>query len=665
MRRSICVCEPSHARAGEENTWTFIYTTATALPKGSRLKFDMGSKGRDIDWQIPNASPKANGNAIYAITPDKKTLFAKVIETADSFTPQFEFTLASSIPVGGQFVIIVGRPKGAPKGKKNGNTAQCNSQRRRSFLLFVDPTGKGVYDEPEVFSFDVRGGPLKNIRVLTPSFVAKNRRFDVIVRFEDEFGNLSNNAPDDTLIELSYENLRENLSWRLFVPETGFIALPNLYFNEIGVYTICLKNMKTGEVFRSAPLKCFPENSLNLFWGLLHGESERYDSTENIENCLRHIRDDCAMNFFASSPFESAEETSAEAWKLVSQNVTEFQEDDRFVTFLGLQMEGTPSEEGIRQILYAKDSKPLIRRKDAKYASLKKLYKAFNPKDIIAIPSFTMGKGFSFDFTRFQPEFERVVEIYNAWGSSESTAKEGNPRPIKGAGKAGVQEVAEGSIQNALKANHRFGFVAGGLDDRGIYNDFFDSDQIQYSPGLTAVLAKDQTRASLFEALYNRSCYATTGARMIVTFSLSGAPMGSEITTADKPGCLINRHITGTVAGTTQLKLLEIIRNGKVIKTIKPDGYWMNYVFDDMDPLAKITIAAKDGKPPFVYYYVRLTQADGHIAWSSPIWIDHVPPVAGRGRRAIPKATKKAPAVVISETPDAEDEEDDELDYDE
>ena len=44
----------------------------------------------------------------------------------------------------------------------------------------------------------------------------------------------------DTLVELSYENFRENLTWKLFVPETGFISLPNLYFNEAGIYTIRL-----------------------------------------------------------------------------------------------------------------------------------------------------------------------------------------------------------------------------------------------------------------------------------------------------------------------------------------------------------------------------------------------------------------------------------------
>ncbi|MGZ3733050.1 MAG: DUF3604 domain-containing protein, partial [Parachlamydiaceae bacterium] len=34
---------------------------------------------------------------------------------------------------------------------------------------------------------------------------------------------------------------------------------------------------------------------------------------------------------------------------------------------------------------------------------------------------------------------------------------------------------------------------------------------------------------------------------------------------------------------------------------------------------------AKDKKPPFVYYYLRVTQVDGHMAWSSPIWVDYIP----------------------------------------
>ena len=136
-----------------------------------------------------------------------------------------------------------------------------------AFNLYIDPKGKGNYEEPEIFTMDIRGNRLHTIRILAPSFVAKNKRFDITVRFEDEYGNLTNNAPEDTLIDLSYEHLRENLNWKLFVPETGFVILPNLYFNEAGVYRIQLENLKTKEIFTSSPIKCFQENDKQYVLG--------------------------------------------------------------------------------------------------------------------------------------------------------------------------------------------------------------------------------------------------------------------------------------------------------------------------------------------------------------------------------------------------------------
>ncbi len=47
-----------------------------------------------------------------------------------------------------------------------------------------------------------------------------------------------------------------------------------------------------------------------------------------------------------------------------------------------------------------------------------------------------------------------------------------------------------------------------------------------------------------------------------------------------------------------------------------------------MEDLSKVVIDAKDKKAPFAYYYIRVTQADGHIAWSSPIWVDYIPMTA-------------------------------------
>lgn len=624
MRRSICYCEPNLSLAGEVSTWKFCYTTASNLPKNTKLKFDLLTTGREIDWEIPTTNPKAKSNVIWLELPNKKVVPAKEISDADSFAPSFEFVLPLEIKAGEMITIFMGNPEHSKQGgDEKGNRAQTHIQRRRPFYLYIDPKGKGDYREPEIFSLDVRGNELTFIRIIAPSIVSKNKRFDVIIRFEDHFGNLTNNAPENTLIEVSYEHLRENLNWKLFVPETGFINVPNLYFNEPGIYKLQLHNLKTGAKYYSAPIKCFADMDKSLYWGLLHGESERVDSLDHVETALRTFRDEKNLQFFATSSFESAEETSNEIWKTISNQVTEFNEDMRFTTLLGFQWLGDDPEEGLRQMIYAKDNKPILRKKDAKSNALKKIYKSHHVKEMISIPSFTMSKSAPTPFTQWDPDFERVVEIYNAWGCSECTTKEGNLRPITSEDKKGVFELDKGSIRRALNQNCRFGFVAGGLDDRGIYSDFYESGQVQYSPGLTAIFAIEQTREAIFQALYNRACYATTGERIILSYSIANANMGNELNTKTKPGLLYNRHIAGFAAGTSNVVEISIIRNGQVLHVFHPKATHFEFAFDDSEPLTKILLSSPDDRPAFAYYYIRVVQEDGHIAWGSPIWIDN------------------------------------------
>ncbi len=73
------------------------------------------------------------------------------------------------------------------------------------------------------------------------------------------------------------------------------------------------------------------------------------------------------------------------------------------------------------------------------------------------------------------------------------------------------------------------------------------------------------------------------------------------------------------------MKKVELIRNGKVIQTFTTDTYHLEFTYDDMEPAEKVCINAKDKKPIFSYYYLRVTQEDGNMAWSSPIWVDYIP----------------------------------------
>jgi len=625
MGRSICYAEPKSAKAGQSGTWKFIYTAGNSLPKGTLLKFDLLTKGRAIDWEVAQAGQRVKKNGIWLELPDGKSLPAKSLKNLG----EFEFTLPAKIPEGEELKIVIGSPS---DDASKGNTAQRTIQRRRPFHLYIDTKGKGDYKEMETFTLDIRGNVLTNIRIVAPSLVTKNQRFDIIVRFEDSYGNLTGNAPEGTLIELCYDQLRENINWKLFVPETGFINLPNLYFNESGVYRLTLKNLSTNEIYDSPPIKCTSSSPTHIFWGTFHGESEIYDAQENIESCLRNTRDDKAYQFYAVSPFEEEKETNADMWKLIGTHVADFNEDDRFSTFLGMQWAG---DEGLRQIVYSKDNKPLLRKKDAKSNTVKKIYKSHTPKELMGIPSFTMGSKSTYNFEDFSPEYEHVVEIYNAWGCSECPESEGNLRPIKAKSKKGMREKKEGSLRAALAKNVRFGFVAGGLDDRGIFADLFDTDQEQYTPGLTAILSPTQTRDALFQAIKIRSCYATTGARIIVGFSIAEESMGSMLSTTTKPGLAYNRHIEGYVVGTDTIKHIEVIRNGEIIKTFTPNESTYHLEFDDMNPIEESLFPSMEDKPPFTYYYLRIIQKDSHLAWSSPIWIDapEYEPVKGKKKK--------------------------------
>ena len=146
MRRSICFCEPSSTLAGEMDTWSFIYTTAVSLPKGTKLKFNLGSQGRAIDWEIPEANLKKKENVIWVITDGSKPIQMKDVDQVNSYVPDYECTLPAKVPVGEKVTIVMGAPKTKMKGtakKKLGTRSQTFIQRRKPFYLYVDPSGRG------------------------------------------------------------------------------------------------------------------------------------------------------------------------------------------------------------------------------------------------------------------------------------------------------------------------------------------------------------------------------------------------------------------------------------------------------------------------------------------------------------------------------------------
>jgi hypothetical protein len=194
----------------------------------------------------------------------------------------------------------------------------------------------------------------------------------------------------------------------------------------------------------------------------------------------------------------------------------------------------------------------------------------------------------------------RCMEIYQSRGSFE--AEEPDPDWRIACGGYGA------SARSALMKGYRIGFTGGtdnhvGWPSRNQHGGKVD--------GLTAVLTDAIDTASIWKALYNRHCYATTGARMVCDVTLNGKPIGSELTLPwDAP-----REIKIRIHGTAPLECVEVISAGVVIDSIPVENGSPDLIttWEDLRP----------GRPLHdVYYYLRIRQADGNIAWLSPFWID-------------------------------------------
>lgn len=194
----------------------------------------------------------------------------------------------------------------------------------------------------------------------------------------------------------------------------------------------------------------------------------------------------------------------------------------------------------------------------------------------------------------------RLMEIYQARGSFEDEVVDPHWRILSGGYGA--------SARSALMKGYRIGFTGGtdnhnGWPSRNNHGGMID--------GFTAVITDAIDTPSIWEALSLRRCYATTGARIICDVTLNGRPIGSELKLAPDA----SRRMRIRIYGTAPLETVEVVSAGIVLDRIP--------VVEGSPDLETEWEDTRPGRPlDGVYYYLRIRQVDGNIAWLSPFWID-------------------------------------------
>lgn len=203
-------------------------------------------------------------------------------------------------------------------------------------------------------------------------------------------------------------------------------------------------------------------------------------------------------------------------------------------------------------------------------------------------------------------ELIRNVEIYSMHGSAEHP---GCLRSQSGALARGRIPRVNEVLDHILKGTLRLGFV--GDTDSHTGNPGSSKwlrNRVQYSGGITGVYAPRLRREDIWEAIWNHRTLATTGARMIVDFHLNNVFMGQSLYL---PSPKEHRSLSVRVIGTDVIERVAIVRRGKEVYRQEVASDSTNLEWKDTEELASST-----------YYYARIEQRDGHIGWTSPVWVE-------------------------------------------
>lgn len=498
----------------------------------------------------------------------------------------------ASLPAGAKVRIEYGVPRGAK--------VDDYAEAEEAFWLWVDGEGDGkrklVPNEPR---FRIAPGPAIDLVVHAPSEVALGDEFEVTLAFLDA----NCNAAVDFTGEVALAG--------------GGLELPaSVSFVAADRARKRVRAKATGEGIRgvvatvrdrsraSNPI-LVTKTPRRVLWADLHGHSCFSDGTGTPEDFYDYARNVAGLDVAVLTDHDHwglrKVDQSPELWKRIQTAAARANEPGRFTTLLGF--EWTSWLYGHRHVLWFGDDADLATREvlsslDDATMTPQGLWAALRASKAkaLTVPHHPGGGPVPVDWRIApDPEFEPVVEIASVHGSSEEP---NGPRAIYSARRGHF-------ARDALAKGYRLGFIGSGDSHNGHPGLVHLNGPCG---GLAAIVAADDTRDAVYDALKSRLCWATTGPRILLWFRLGATRMGGEVSAADaarddRPS------YSGFAIGEAAIARIELVKNGSVVAAGDGGGK-AEAKLDWRDPEP----AAGDA------VYLRVLQADGHAAWSSPIF---------------------------------------------
>lgn len=419
----------------------------------------------------------------------------------------------------------------------------------------------------------------------------------------------------------------------VYIDAPNFAIPGNIIFeaSDVGRKTLYTRTPREGVYFisardprerrgRSNPI-VVEEQGLHLYWGDPHMHTILGAGNDVPEWIFRTARDDHSLDFACVTlddvtvPFNNHLKfpgiiQSPFTWGIVQRVSNSFNAPGKFAVLNGFEWGNNAL--GHRNIYYSPDEadSQILAHTPGNIDTVEKLFSALRGHKAIVAPHSTAWRGGEFmgknyDWGPHDDSCQRLAEIYSSHGASEFY---NNPFPIHGKNDVkrftSPDDEAPASsgafVRDALAQGYKLGIMAGG-DVR------FDMDRPDsYPGGLTAVWAPTLTAQDVWNSLYSRRVYGTTGARIFLRWTVANAGPGNELG-VDAPV-----EISLFIVGTAPIAEAQIIRFD--------NEYKVSHIFTSQSEILRTTWQ-DDNPPSRGFYYLRVIQQDGQMAWAGPIWV--------------------------------------------
>jgi hypothetical protein len=336
-----------------------------------------------------------------------------------------------------------------------------------------------------------------------------------------------------------------------------------------------------------------------IYRGDTHRHSE-FSMDGNNDGSLfqvyRYALDAAGLDYLLASEHNGAggPDTEYINW-LLQQTVDLMTVPGRFRPFYGYER-SLVYPNGHRNILFADRGNPTLPIGQAEQKGeqgAEELYKYLKHYNGIAI-SHTSATTMGTDWRDNDPEVEPLVEIYQ--GDRVSAEYVGAPRAAyaENLKSAPGNFRPAGYVWNAWAKGYKLGVQAA-------------SDHLSTHISYACTLVEEFTLDGMLDAMKKRHSYGATD-NIILDYRLQAD--GEEYLQGDIVTVSGAFRLVVRIIGTTPLRQIDIIKDQSFLHNLQDQPQETRFEFVDND------VSAGEH-----YYYVRVIQDDGNIAWSSPIWV--------------------------------------------